>query len=77
MAASRASSRRATCSFWTRSVVRVKSTRPIFEMGPFSIRPRPTAAARWAFPPPGGPNRIRLAPASSRLSQATSAHDRP
>ena len=46
--------------------VRVKSTRQ-----PFSIRPRPMAAARWVDPPPGGPNRIRLAPASSHLSPAT------
>src|SRR4249919_3046563 len=57
MAASRSSSRRATWSFWTRSVVRAKSTRH-----PFSIRARPMAAARWLFPPPGGPNRSKLAP---------------
>lgn len=41
MAASRLSSRRATWSFWTRSVVRVKRTRH-----PFSIRARPMAAAK-------------------------------
>src|SRR5512132_1420433 len=48
MAASRMSSRRATWSFWTRSVVRVNRTR-----APFSIRARPMPAARWLFPPPG------------------------
>src|SRR6516164_9645775 len=40
MAASRASSRRAICSRWTRSVVRVNSTRQ-----PFSTRAKPRAAA--------------------------------
>src|SRR5829696_2679094 len=52
MAASRASSRRATWSFWTRSVVRVKRT-----LHPFSTRASPIADAKWLFPPPGGPNR--------------------
>ena len=55
-----ASSRRATWSFWTRSVVRVKST-----FQPFSIRARPMAEARWLFPPPG----VRTA-ASLRLCRA-------
>src|SRR5215210_3011518 len=49
MAASSASSRRATWSFWTRSVVRVKRT-----FQPFSTRARPIAEARWLLPPPRG-----------------------
>jgi hypothetical protein len=52
----------------TRSVVRVNSTRR-----PASTRANPSAAARWLFPAPGGPNRIRLAPCSSQLSPAASA----
>lgn len=61
-------SRRATCIFWTRSVVRVNSTRQ-----PFSISARPMAAARWLFPPPGGPNMRILAPLASQLSPAAMA----
>ena len=68
MAASRASSRRAICSRWTRSVVRVNSTRQ-----PFSTRAKPSAAARWLLPPPGGPNSSRLAPLFSQASPAASA----
>ena len=49
MAVSRASSRRAICNRWTRSVVRVNRTRQ-----PFSTRAKPSAAARWLLPPPGG-----------------------
>ena len=44
MAASRASSRRATWSFWTRSVVRVNRTR-----APFSITARPIACGQMAL----------------------------
>src|SRR6478752_2636971 len=55
MAASRTSSRRAICSRWTRSMVRVNSTRQ-----PFSTRAKPSAAARWLLPPPGGPNNSKL-----------------
>src|ERR1700691_1450652 len=47
MAASRARSRRAICRRWTRAVVRVNRTRQ-----PASIRAKPSAAARWLFPPP-------------------------
>src|SRR5512132_1534426 len=68
MAASRASSRRATWRFWTRSVVRVNRTR-----APLSIRARPMAAARWLFPPPGGPKRSKLAPLANQLSPAVMA----
>src|SRR6267378_1470691 len=68
MAASRASSRRAICSRWTRSVVRVNSTRQ-----PFSTRAKPRAAARWLLPPPGGPNNSKLAPLFSQASPAASA----
>src|SRR5256885_11071317 len=68
MAASRASSRRAICSRWTRSVVRVNSTRQ-----PFSTRAKPRAAARWLLPPPGGPNNSKLAPLFSHASPAASA----
>src|SRR3954469_13823026 len=56
IAASRTSSRRAICSRWTRSVVRVNSTRQ-----PFSTSTKPSAAAKCDLPVPGGPNRIRLA----------------
>src|SRR5207302_343254 len=55
MADSRASSRRAICSRWTRSVVRVNSTRQ-----PFSTSAKPRAAARWLLPPPGGPNNSKI-----------------
>src|SRR5438874_6085593 len=55
MAGSRASSRRAICSRWTRSVVRVNRTRQ-----PFSTRAKPRAAARWLLPPPGGPNNSKI-----------------
>jgi hypothetical protein len=48
--------------------VRVNSTRQ-----PASTRANPSAAARWLFPAPGGPNRIGLAPCSSQLSPAASA----
>src|SRR5262245_11202381 len=68
MAASRLSSRRATWSFCTRSVVRVNRTRH-----PFSMRAKPIAAAKWLLPPPGGPNRSRLAPLPSQPSPAASA----
>src|SRR5207244_6253549 len=71
MAASRASSRRAICSRWTRSVVRVNSTRQ-----PFSTRAKPSAAARWLLPPPGGPNNSKLAPLFNQASPAASErHD--
>ena len=40
---------------------------------PFSIKARPSAAARWDFPPPGGPKHKRLAPFSSQASPAASA----
>src|SRR5580693_4165702 len=68
MAASRASSRRAICSRWTRSMVRVNSTRQ-----PFSTRAKPSAAARWLLPPPGGPNNSKLAPLFNQASPAASA----
>src|SRR5271165_6166370 len=68
MAASRRSSRRAIWSRWTRSVVRVNSTRQ-----PFSTRAKPSAAARWLLPPPGGPNNSKLAPLFSQASPAASA----
>src|SRR3546814_8851220 len=48
---------------WTSSDVRVNSTRQ-----PFWTSCRPMAAAKWLFPPPGGPNRMRLAPFSSHPS---------
>lgn len=48
--------------------MRVNSTRQ-----PFSIRARPMAAARWLFPPPGGPNNRMLAPFVSQLSPAAIA----
>src|ERR1700731_2709428 len=63
IAASRASSRRAICSRWTRSVVRVNNTRQ-----PFSTRAKPRAAARWLLPPPGGPNNSKLAPLFNQAS---------
>src|SRR3546814_6582546 len=44
-------------------LVRVNSTRQ-----PFWTSCRPMAAAKWLFPPPGGPNRMRLAPFSSHPS---------
>src|SRR5215207_3469308 len=50
MAASSPSSRRANCSRWTRSVVRMNSTRRLFW-----TRARPSAVARWLLPAPGGP----------------------
>src|SRR5271165_6825894 len=68
MAASRRSSRRAIWSRWTRSVVRVNSTRQ-----PFSTRAKPSAAARWLLPPPGGPNNSKLAPLFSQASPAANA----
>ena len=68
MALSSASSRRATWSRWTRSVVRAKSTRR-----PFSIKARPSAADRWLFPPPGGPNSMMFAPFASHASPWLSA----
>src|SRR5215207_4426924 len=46
----------------------VKSTRH-----PFSIKARPSAAPRWLFPPPGGPNRSKLAPLPNQPSPAASA----
>ena len=49
-ALSRASSRRAICRRWTRSLVRMNNTRH-----PFSTSASPMAAARWLLPPPGGP----------------------
>src|SRR5271157_381122 len=54
-ALSSASSRRAICRRWTRSLVRMNSTRH-----PFSTSARPMAAAKWLLPPPGGPNNKRL-----------------
>src|SRR5207253_1295560 len=68
IAASRASSRRAICRRWTRSVVRVNRTRQ-----PFSTRAKPRAAARWLLPPPGGPNNSKLAPLFNQASPAASA----
>ena len=49
-------------------MVLVKRTRQ-----PFSIKVRPSAAARWDFPAPGGPKHKRLAPLSSHASPAASA----
>src|SRR5271169_3440427 len=40
---------------------------------PFSIKAKPSAAARWDFPAPGGPKHKRLAPFSSQASPAASA----
>src|SRR5882757_1670219 len=68
MALSSVNSRRATCSLWTRSVVRANSTRQ-----PFSINARPSAADRWLLPPPGGPNNRMLAPLSNHASPDASA----
>src|ERR1700742_2196053 len=68
MAASRASSRRAICSRWRRSGGRVNNTRQ-----PFSTRAKPSAAARWLLPPPGGPNNSKLAPLFTHASPAASA----
>ena len=69
MAASRASSRLATWSFWTRSEVRAKRTRQ-----PFSTSARPMAEARWDFPPPGPADQDEVgALASIQLSPAQSA----
>ena len=53
MAASRASSRRATCNFWTRSVVRVKSTRPTFENGAILDQAEADGGGQMGFAPAG------------------------
>jgi hypothetical protein len=68
IAASRSSSRRATWSFCTRSMVRVKR---IFQ--PFSIKAKPIAEARWLFQPPGSPNNSSFVPFSSQASLAAMA----
>jgi hypothetical protein len=62
------SSRRAICRRWTRSLVRMNSTRH-----PSSTSVSPMAAAKWLLPAPGGPNNKRLAPFSSQPSPAVSA----
>src|SRR5882724_3827498 len=58
-----ARSRRAAWSFWTRSVVRLKSTRL-----PSSTSAAPMAAARWVLPVPLAPKISRLPPCSSQAS---------
>ena len=60
-------SRRAAWSFWTISVVRVKSTRL-----PSSIRAWPIAAAACVLPAPDGPKHKMLAPCSIQVVPAAS-----